>query len=131
MKNNNITKMDSKGRMLIPVHIRKFLSANNGTELILVPDEERGELRVLPLIKEKSARIRFVLEDYPGSLAHVADVLAANKINILMSRSNTLIKGKLAEWDVIIDTSQFNNGFKYLKEKLLETEGIKKVEMIG
>ena len=130
MRNSNIVKLDSKGRVLIPIHIRKFLSVDDGTELIIVEDNDKQQVRVLPLIKDKTAEMRFNILDSPGSLAFIADTLADYKINIIMSESRTLVKGKMAEWDVIVDTSECNGSLEQFKKDIVSSGKIKSVDIL-
>ena len=130
MRNSNITRVDSKGRILIPIHIRKMLGADDGTEIIIIPDHDRSQVRMLPLVREKTAEIRILMNDAPGSLAHIADSLAAHNVNIIMSESRTIQKGKTAEWDVIIDTSEANGSMDKLKNELEKSRDIKKVDIV-
>jgi bifunctional DNA-binding transcriptional regulator/antitoxin component of YhaV-PrlF toxin-antitoxin module len=130
MRNSNIVKLDSKGRILIPIHVRKFLSVDDGTELIIVEDNDKQQVRILPLIKEKTAELRFNLADLPGSLAHIADTLANFKINIIMSESRTLVKGKIAEWDVIVDTSECNGSLDQFRKEIVDSGSVKDVEIL-
>lgn len=130
MRNSNIVKLDSKGRVLIPIHIRKFLNVDDGTELIIVEDGDKQQVRVLPLVKEKTAELRFMIGDMPGSLAYIADTLSEFNINIIMSESRTLVKGKMAEWDVIVDTSECNGSLDQMKKQISESGKIKSVEIL-
>jgi AbrB family looped-hinge helix DNA binding protein len=130
MRNSNIVKLDSKGRVLIPIHVRKFLNIDDGTELIIVEDSDKQQVRVLPLVKEKTAELRFMINDMPGSLAYIADTLSDFNINIIMSESRTLVKGKMAEWDVIVDTSECNGSLDQMKKQIAESGKIKNVEIL-
>jgi bifunctional DNA-binding transcriptional regulator/antitoxin component of YhaV-PrlF toxin-antitoxin module len=130
MRNSNIVKVDSKGRILIPIHIRKFLSAEEGTEIIIIPDREKGQAKVLPLLKEKTAEFRFMIDDLPGSLAKIADILSDYGLNIIMSESRTLVKGKVAEWDVIVDTSESNGTIEQMKKDMQHSKIIKGMEVL-
>ena len=130
MRNSNIVRIDQKGRVLLPKHIRNFLKADDGTEVVLIPDNESGNIKVIPLINDKTMELRFVIRDFPGSLATVAETLARNSIDIIMSESKTLVKGKFAEWDVIVDTSNYNDGIEKIKKQLLNNELIKKMEVL-
>lgn len=128
MRGANVARLDSKGRILIPAHVRKNLKVKNGTEVILVPDHEKNELRMLPLVKGKSAKLRFVLTDLPDSLASIASLLDMNSISIIASESRSLSKN-LTEWDLVVDISQYNDGFEKLRERFLSASTIKSVEM--
>ena len=130
MRNSNITRVDSKGRILIPIHIRKMLGADDSTEIIIIPEHDRSQVRMLPLVREKTAEIRIMMKDMPGSLAHIANSLAIHNVNIMMSESRTIVKGKSAEWDVIVDTSEANGNMESLKGELEKSKDIRKVEIL-
>ena len=131
MRHSNIMKLDSKGRLLIPIHIRKKLETTEGTEVMIISDDETNEIRIVPLIKDKNAELKFLLTGIPDSMAMVANMLANYNINILMSQSRTLVRGKMAEWNVIVDTSSSNNGnLDKLKEELQTSNFVKSVEIV-
>jgi bifunctional DNA-binding transcriptional regulator/antitoxin component of YhaV-PrlF toxin-antitoxin module len=131
MRNTNISKLDSKGRLLIPSHIRKFLSVDEGTEVIILPDNEKAEARILPLVRDKTAEFRITMADSPGSLALIADTLARYNVNVLMSKSRSIVKGKLAEWDLIVDTSGCNGRLEKMKTSILNSSLIKNMEILN
>ena len=129
MRETNVARIDSKGRILIPSDVRNHFKVESGTEIILIPDHERNELRMLPLVKGKSAKMRFVLTDLPDSLANITNLLDMNNIAIITSESRTLSRN-LTEWNMVVDISRSNNGgFEGLKDKLLTSKTIKVVEM--
>ena len=129
MRNTNIARLDSKGRLLIPSGIRKFLNVEEGTELIILPDSEKAEVRMLPLIREKTAEFRITMADSPGSLALVAEMLQRYNLSVLMSKSRSLIKGKTAEWNLIVDTSQCKGRLEKVKSAMLGSSLIKSMEI--
>jgi AbrB family looped-hinge helix DNA binding protein len=130
MRNTNIAKVDSKGRLLIPSHIRKFLNADEGTEVIILPDSEKSEARILPLVRDKTAEFRITMADSPDSLAVIADILAKYNINVLMSKTRSIVKGKVAEWDMIVDTSACNGKLERMKSNMLGSDLIKNMEIL-
>ncbi len=129
MRETNVAKIDSKGRILIPSSVRKYFKVSNGTEIILIPEHQRKELRMLPLVKGKSAKMRFTLTDLPDSLANITNLLDMNNIGIITSESRTLSRN-LTEWNLVVDISQSNNGFDGLRDKLLSSKTIKTVEIL-
>jgi bifunctional DNA-binding transcriptional regulator/antitoxin component of YhaV-PrlF toxin-antitoxin module len=131
MRNTNITKMDSKGRLLIPSSIRKFLNVEEGAEVIILPDSEKAEVRMLPLVREKTAEFRITMADSPGSLALVAETLQRYNLSVLMSKSRSLIKGKTAEWNLIVDTSECSGRLDRIKSSMLDSSLIKSMEIVG
>jgi len=130
MRNTNIARLDSKGRILIPSHIRKFLNAEEGTEVIILPDGEKSEARILPLVRDKTAEFRITMTDSPGSLAVIADILARYNVNVLMSKSRSIVKGKIAEWDLIVDTSACSGKIERMRSSLLGSTLIKNMDIL-
>ena len=130
MRNTNIARLDSKGRILIPSHIRKFLNVDEGTEVVILPDSEKSEARILPLLRDKTAEFRITMADSPGSLALIAGMLARYNINVLMSKTRSIIKGKTAEWDLIVDTSACNGKIERMRNNMLDSNLIKNMEIL-
>ncbi len=128
MKNFNIVKLDSKGRILVPYHIRDHLGIAEGQELI-VSDNDKRELRIFPLMKGSTAMIRVILADKPGVLSKVINVIANNRIDILTSISKTVERGESAEWFAIVDTSQCNGAVRKIEKRLRNMSVVKKVEV--
>ncbi|MEM7816104.1 MAG: ACT domain-containing protein [Candidatus Aenigmatarchaeota archaeon] len=129
MRNVNITKMDSKGRILIPSHIREILDIEEGTEIIIIPNSEKSEARLLPLTKNNTAEIKIRMTDSPGSLAGIAKMLEKHKISILMSKTRSIVKGKVAEWDMIVDISNSSKQLDKIKSSFLGSGFIKHMEI--
>jgi bifunctional DNA-binding transcriptional regulator/antitoxin component of YhaV-PrlF toxin-antitoxin module len=132
MRHSNIVKLDSKGRVLIPIHLRKTLEADEGTEIILMSNDESREVKMVPLVKDRSAEMRFLVADMPDSFAMIANILATHKLNIVMSQSRTLVRGKVAEWSVIVDISgsENNGGMERLRSELSSSKFIKSFDII-
>jgi len=129
MEKTFVTKMDSKGRVLIPDHISKILKVDSGMEIVLAPDENGMGVKLLPLLREKTAKLRFLIRDSPGSLAEVAEFLSANRFSIIMSESRMIQKNKLAEWDVIVDTSQ-SGGVEKLRDRISGISAVKNLVVV-
>ena len=104
MKNFNIVKLDSKGRILIPYHIRNQLELEDDVELMITNNGNR-ELKVFPLLKGSTAEILVSMADTPGSLAKILSVINKQNIDVMMSISKTIERGELAEWNAIVSTS--------------------------
>ena len=126
MKNFNVVKLDSKGRIILPYHVREYMGLKEGVEL-LISNNEKKELRIFPLISG-TAELRIVMADVPGSLSKVLNMIAKYKIDILMSTSKTIEKGKIAEWNAIIDTNQCKDTRK-LEADLKRMTVVKKFEL--
>ncbi len=126
IKNFNIVRIDSKGRIIIPFHIRDYLGLKEGTELI-VSNNGRKELKIFPLL-ENTAQVEILLSDAPGSLSKLLDSLTTHHVDILMSTSKTIERGKLAEWVAILDTSACKS-MQALQSDLSALDVTKKVKV--
>ncbi len=128
MKNFNIVRLDSKGRIIIPYHIRELLDIEEGAEFVIL-SHATGEIKMLPLVKGKTAELNAHIEDSPGTLAKMTEILAKNRINIIMSQSKILEKGHLAEWHSIVDVSEAKD-IKKFHADLTGCKTVKKFEFI-
>lgn len=126
MKNFNIVRVDSKGRIIVPFHIRDYLGLKEGTELI-VSNNGKKELRIFPL-NSSTTNLSVILNDSPGSLAKILEVVSKHKIDVLMSMSKTLVKGRTSEWTSILDVSKCGNVKKFEKE-LKSISSVRSLEM--
>ena len=128
MESPNIVKVDSKGRILIPVQFRSIMGVEEGTEMIIVPDDENKNFRILPISKKTTAEMKMLLSDMPGSLASVADALSANSFSILVSESKSVGNG-LAEWKMIVELADSNDGVETLKDVISNIDGVKSLDV--
>jgi AbrB family looped-hinge helix DNA binding protein len=127
MKNFNIVRLDSKGRIIIPYHIRELLDIDEGAEFVIL-SHASGEIKMLPLIKGKTAEINVVFQDTPGAMARIAEAMAKLKIDFIMSQSKTLERGHLAEMHAIVDVSNCRD-LKKVSGYISAIDMIKKVEI--
>jgi len=128
MRNFNVVKIDSKGRILVPFHIRNHLNLNEGQEMI-VNDKEGKELIIFPLVKGNSAKIQVYIDDSPGSLSKVMETISGNNVDIITSISKTIERGKMAEWSAILDTSRCNGQLKTTIKKLRSMKNVKRLDI--
>lgn len=128
MESPNIIKVDSKGRILIPVHLRNGMSIEEGTKIIVVPDNNNNHFKIIPIAKDSTAEIKVTLDNSPSSLASVADALSANAFNIILSESRR-IGEELTEWKMIVDLSERNDGVERLRDVISNVEGVKSLDL--
>lgn len=130
MKNINIVKLDSKGRLLLPSHIRKFLKLGRDEEILIVPQEKDGVLKIIPIYKDSTAEFQIRIKDIPGSLAHIAKKIAGYQFDIIMSESRTLERGKTAEWSLLVDIGDNSGKVDQLVEDLRQAVDVIDVQVI-
>ena len=126
MRDFNIVKIDSKGRMIIPFQLRDYLRLREGTQVIITNNENK-ELKIIPLL-DSTVYIEIIFIDEPASLMKIIDVMARNKMDILMSTSKTIERRKLAEWNAIADAASSN--LAKLEGDMIALKGIKKFNVL-
>jgi bifunctional DNA-binding transcriptional regulator/antitoxin component of YhaV-PrlF toxin-antitoxin module len=129
MESPNIVKVDSKGRILIPVQFRCDMGVEEGTEMIIVPDDQNNHFKILPIAKDSTAELRMMLSNMPSSLASVADALSANSFNILVSESRRMGED-LTEWRIIVDLPNRNDGVDTLRDVISSISGVKSLDVV-
>ncbi len=127
-KNFNITRLDSKGRITVPFHIREYMGIKDGSEFLIVNNENR-EIRIFPLLKGKIAHLKIVISDKPGSLSRILNLIAKHELDILTSTSKSIERGKTAEWTAIVDISMCKNMKRAEQELSGLTDIVKKIEV--
>ena len=129
MKNQSIAKVDPKGRVLIPVHLRNQLGIEEGTEMIIVPDGDKPQMKIFPLVKNKTAEIRLVLRNSPGSLASVANILTSHQLDVILSESKR-IGTDITEWKIIVDTSNGKQNVESLKDIVSNIDTVMSMDIV-
>ena len=107
MKQSHIVTIDAKGRIIVPYHMREYLALSEGSSLV-VSNNEKKELRAFPML-EGMMRLSVILNDKPGALAAVADIVAKHHCDIVMSASRVIERGRTAEWTALLDATLCRN----------------------
>lgn len=117
-----ISKIDEKGRLLVPSGVRKVLGLDSGMEVLVSVE---GRTAVLsPIFDKKVYELRIIMGDSPGSLAKIAAFLSKEGFDIIMSESRSLERERKAEWDV---TGKFKGDLSSLVDKLRKQEFVSEV----
>ncbi|MFW9898948.1 MAG: AbrB/MazE/SpoVT family DNA-binding domain-containing protein [Candidatus Thorarchaeota archaeon] len=94
--------IDNRGRIVIPMTIRKSLGLTENSQLMLIADSETKEIRITPVgIKGDSLKFRILMKDEAGSLAKIATTFGNHGISLVYGESLTIEKEKTAMWTVI------------------------------
>jgi len=120
MKIREIVKVDSKGRITIPLVIREALDIREGMNVLLIADTSKKEVIVSPISQEAQLlEIEFEMEDRPGALAEVVSELARQGVDMIITRCTALKRGETAECLVVADISKSTITTEKELEKLL------------
>ncbi len=131
MKIKEIVRVDSKGRITIPLVIRDALDIREGMSVLLIADTDKKELVVSPVSDEaKLLEIEIEIEDRPGALAEVAGKLAELGIDMVITRCTTLRRGENAECLIVADISRSSvSNERELEESIKHLEPIRMVKV--
>ncbi|MEM1749358.1 MAG: AbrB family transcriptional regulator [Desulfurococcaceae archaeon] len=131
MKLKEMTKVDSKGRITIPLVIREALDVREGMNVVIIADVEKKEIVLTPLPKEsKLLEVTFEIVDRPGSLAEVTSELAKTGVDLVLTKCTTIKRGEVAECSIVIDVSKsIIVNTKELEELLAKIEVVKLVKI--
>ena len=119
-------KVDSKGRIVLPLGFRTTLGIKEGDYIFASIDEVNSAIIVSPLTEKKPFVMDIVMADKPGTLAKLATVLAENKVDLISSRTHSLIRQKEAAWHVIC---VFRGATKAKVRSALKKAGALKVDI--
>jgi AbrB family looped-hinge helix DNA binding protein len=119
-----IARVDSKGRVTIPAYMRGDLGMREGAYTTVRINREERVLTIglFAGAKAKLVEIRMRIQDRPGALARVARTLSELSVDLLSSTSRTLKKGELAEWVVVADFSQSTKPPEEIRKRVLENK---------
>ena len=127
----SVVKLDSKGRALVPIRLRKMMGIREGSELVLIPDKDVKGARILPLNNGKTSECRILMTDQPDGISSVMQLLDVMNISILMSESRNLLGNGASEWTFILDTSRLTEKPEIIEERLMKLDGVKSASIAG
>jgi AbrB family looped-hinge helix DNA binding protein len=125
-----IVRIDSRGRITMPSHLREAVRLSEGMYVMLIADLDEKEVRIVPFAdpEAKLVEFRIAFSDMPGALAKAANILASMGVDLLSSESRTLRRGKSAEWVVVADVSRCKCKLEVLEQKIIEGGAAKEVK---
>jgi len=131
MKIKELVKVDSKGRITIPLTIREALDIHEGMSVLLIADREKKEILLSPVPERaKLAELSLSVEDRPGVLAEITKVLADKGIDIIATKCVVIRRGELGECYMVIDYSKsILNVIEELVDELRRLEPVKEVRL--
>lgn len=131
MRLTEIVKVDSKGRVTIPLVVREALNIIEGMNLILIADADRREIILTPLPSEaeKLYELRIEFKDVPGALAKISSKIAELKGDIVVSQCTSVKRGENAECIMIVDLSKSDKTHEDVKNELASMEDVHFVQV--
>jgi len=120
MRLSEIVKVDSKGRVTIPLVVREALNIVEGMNLILIADPEKREIIITPLPSAEGRlyELRIEFKDVPGALAKTSEKLAELGVDQITTQCTTVKRGEYAECIIIVDLARSGIDVEQLKNIL-------------
>jgi AbrB family looped-hinge helix DNA binding protein len=107
LKIKEVVKVDSKGRVTIPLTIREALDIHEGMTVLLIADRDKKEILLSPVPeKARLIELNIMVEDRPGVLAEITRVLADNGVDIVATKCVVIRRGELGECYMVADYSR-------------------------
>ena len=125
-----MVKVDSKGRITIPVAIRELFNIREGMYLLMVADKNAREIKLVPIPSAAQLiKLRLIVEDRTGVLAEITRSLAGQNIDIVSTKCVVLKRGELGECEMIVDISKSGiSDIKSIEDYLKTLEVVKTAE---
>ena len=131
MRIAEIVRVDSKGRVTLPMVIRESLNIVEGMRLVIIADTDRREIVISPAVPPEAKVYELYIEihDVPGALAQVTDELAKYDVDQVSTHCTTVKRGELAECVLIVDMSKVKVQPDEVKDRLLALDEVRMVTL--
>jgi AbrB family looped-hinge helix DNA binding protein len=131
MRLSEIVKVDSKGRVTIPLVVREALNIVEGMNLIMIADPEKREIVITPLPSSEGRlyELRIEFKDVPGALAKTSEKLAELGVDQITTQCTTVKRGEYAECIIIVDLSNAKIDINELKNILSSLPEIRFIQV--
>ncbi|MEM4020507.1 MAG: AbrB family transcriptional regulator [Desulfurococcaceae archaeon] len=125
-------KVDSKGRITIPIAIRELFDIREGMYMLMIANKNSREIRLVPLpVAAKLAKLRVYVEDRIGVLAELTRFLAGLNIDIVSTKCIVLKREEMGECEMIIDLSKSEStNPEVIVGELKKLEPVKNAEIV-
>lgn len=121
-------KLDSKGRIVLPLSFRNSLSIKENDYVYLSLNPEGNAITISTQPTEGLYELQITMSDVPGTLAKLANVLAKSKVDLISTESHSLERTKNAVWRVVCTfKGDWKKLFKELKQNGAENIQKKKI----
>ncbi len=131
MPKSFLSKLDERGRVMIPISLRETLGLKEGSPILIKLDDESESVRIIPFVMEgeELAFIDVEMSDAPGALSKILSLLSARGVDIIKSESISSERGRSAEWRALMNISGCKLSASALKNLLLKERVARAVKM--
>lgn len=113
------TKLDSKGRALIPKPFRESLGLRENDPIFVSLDSQNHAIIIGQYSETNVYQITIEMGDKPGTLAKLAHILSTNGVDLIATESHSTLRTKGATWRVLCSAKKVD--MKKLRRLLLQT----------
>jgi AbrB family looped-hinge helix DNA binding protein len=107
MRFRELVKVDSKGRITIPLSIREAFGIREGMNILLFADLDEKKIFLSPIPEHaRLAELTIRVEDRPGVVAEISKTLADHGVDIIALKCVVIKRGELGECTFIVDLSK-------------------------
>jgi len=131
MPKSFLSKLDGRGRVMIPLSLREVLGLKEGSPVLIKLDDESESVRIIPFVTEgeELALITVEMSDAPGALSKILSLLSARGADIVKSESISSERGRSAEWRALVNISGCKLPASALRSLLLKEKVARAVRM--
>lgn len=125
-------KIDSKGRVTIPMAVRKLFDLREGMQMLMVADKDSREIRLIPLpVAARLVKIKVLVEDRIGVLAELTRYLAELNVDLVTTKCVVLKREELGECEMLVDISKTGwSDPSTIVNELKKLEPVRKAEIL-
>lgn len=125
-------KIDSKGRVTIPMAVRRLFDLREGMQMLMVADKDSREIKLIPLpVAARLVKIKVLVEDRIGVLAELTRYLAELNVDLVTTKCVVLKREELGECEMLVDISKTGwSDPSTIVNELKKLEPVRKAEIL-
>lgn len=118
------TKLDSKGRAVIPKAFRESLGLREGDPVFVSLDEQNQAILLTQYSEKDLYQFVITMGDTPGTLAKLAALFYKNEVDLIATESHSTLRTKGATWRALCSIRNKKTKISNLKKLLLKNGAI-------
>ncbi|MBI2232931.1 MAG: AbrB/MazE/SpoVT family DNA-binding domain-containing protein [Candidatus Aenigmarchaeota archaeon] len=102
------TKLDAKGRISIPAHVRNSVGIRNGDRVAFVTKDSK-EITILPSISDSTATLTAIMSDHHKGMTRIINILNSHRISVISMESFTLERNEKFECNFVVGLEGYSD----------------------